>query len=68
MKDKTVEKIIPKLIASPALDYDLKRDGLLVVIDAAGKKHSFKPDAYLPLLTPNRSASKPKSTHHGGAA
>jgi len=33
MKDKQIEKIIPKLIGARAMDYDLKEDGLLVVID-----------------------------------
>ena len=46
MKDKQIEKIIPKLIGAPAMDYDLKEDGLLVVIDQQGKKRRFLPEEY----------------------
>ena len=46
MKDKQIEKIIPKLIGAAAMDYDLKEDGLLVVIDQQGKKRCFLPEDY----------------------
>jgi len=63
MKDKQIEKIIPKLIGAAAMDYDLKEDGLLVVIDQQGKKRRFLPDEYKPqgagASTGRRKARKP---------
>ena len=63
MKDKQIEKLIPKLIGAAAMDYDLKEDGLLVVIDQQGKKRRFLPDEYKPQgaggSTGRRKARKP---------
>lgn len=41
MKNKKVERIIPKLTGKAPMSYDLKDDGTLVVIDHTGKKQTF---------------------------
>jgi hypothetical protein len=66
MKDKNLEKIIPKLIGNKPMDYDLKSDGLLVVIDAEGKKRSIPPAEYWSLLNEGKALSVRKK--EGGKA
>jgi len=58
MKDKTIEKIIPKLIDGKPMDYDLKPDGLLVVIDAHSKKCSFPQESYQAYIDEGKPAAK----------
>ena len=66
MKDKKIEKILPKLVGSRPLAYDLKADGQLVVIDAQGRKLSFTPAVYQPLY--NEEQVSVKREKKGGEA
>lgn len=50
MKDKKVEKAIPRLVGGAPMAYDLKPNGLLVVIDGQGAKHTFTPEQYTNLI------------------
>ena len=56
MKLQSITRIIPQLVGEGALDYDLKEDGLLVVIDAQGRKVCFTPAQFEPLLKEARLA------------
>jgi len=66
MKDKKIEKILPRLVNRPPLAYDLKADGQLVVIDAQGRKLSFTPADYQPLY--NEEQVSVKREKKGGEA
>lgn len=66
MKDKSIEKILPRLVGGTPLDHDLKADGLLVVIDAQGRKVSFAPGEYQALI--NEAQPAVKRGKKGGAA
>jgi len=56
MKLQCVTNVIPQLAGEGALDYDIKEDGLLVVIDAQGRKVCFTPAQFEPLLKEARLA------------
>ena len=56
MKLQSITRIIPQLVGEGALDYDLKEDGLLVVIDAQGRKVRFTPAQFEPILKEARLA------------
>ena len=56
MKLQSITRIIPRLVGEGALDYDIKEDGLLVVIDAQGRKVCFTPAQFEPLLKEARLA------------
>jgi len=57
MKLQSITRIIPQLVGEGALDYDLKEDGLLVVIDAQGRKCRFTPAQFEPILKEARLAN-----------
>jgi len=57
MKLQSITRIIPRLVGEGALDYDLKEDGLLVVIDAQGRKVCFTPAQFEPILKEGRLAN-----------
>ena len=56
MKLQCVTNVIPQLAGEGALDYDIKEDGLLVVIDTQGRKCHFTPAQFEPLLKEARLA------------
>ena len=62
MKDKQIEKILPLLVGGETKSYDLKADGLLVVIDSQGRKCFFNPEAYRGLLADHAKPAKPDKT------
>ena len=57
MKLQCVTNVIPQLAGEGALDYDIKADGLLVVIDAQGRKVCFTPAQFEPILKEGRLAN-----------
>lgn len=57
MKLQSITRIIPRLVGEGALDYDLKEDGLLVVIDVQGRKCHFTPAQFEPILKEARLAN-----------
>ncbi len=62
MDTHTLNRIAAALTGGTPLAYALKADGLLVVIDAQGKKQRFAPDAYQHLTG---SAGKHTSAQKG---
>ena len=54
-------QVLAKLGFSNPLDYDIKSDGLLVVVDAAGRKYSLPRKEYESLLDAPGPAENPPS-------
>lgn len=62
MKNKTLEKYITKLVGAKPMDYDIKPDGLLVVIDAQGRKRSFEAGTYQAVIANNSLPTRKEDT------
>lgn len=46
MENERLEEIVEALAGEHVLSYALKADGVLVVIDQQGRKHTYLPAAY----------------------
>lgn len=62
MKPSTLTPLVLEKLGFPTpLDYDIKPDGLLVVVDAAGRKYSLPRKDYESLLDAPGSPENPPS-------